>query len=473
MADPQGFLQVKRTDNPYRPSDLRVQDFAEIETLLPADERQLQASRCMDCGVPFCHWGCPISNLIPEWQDKLYHGDWQAAYELLQRTNNFPEFTGRVCPAPCEGACVLEIHDQSVTIRANELAIIEHAFEVGYVQPQPPAFRTGKKVAVIGSGPAGLAGADELNKMGHSVILYETAAEVGGYLRYGIPDFKLDKAVIDRRVDLLQQEGLEIVTNVKVGVDISVDELNSKFDAVCLAIGARIPRDLPIPGRELNGIHFAVDYLTQQNQNNAGVEISVADQILATDKHVVVIGGGDTGADCVGTAIRQGAKSVTQLEILPQPPTERKSDNPWPLWPQTLRTSSSHKEGCTRHFSLATQKFQGKAGRVQKLATTQVNWQPTTTSGYKMVKIPNTDQEFPADLVLLAMGFLQVETEGLIAALGIQQAERGNLALDGNMMSNIPGIFAAGDAQRGPALIVWAIQDGRTVARSIDQYLRG
>ncbi len=472
MADPHGFLQVERSDNPYRPVDLRVRDFAEIETLLPAAARQAQAARCMDCGVPFCHWGCPVSNLIPEWQDKLYHGDWRAAYELLQRTNNFPEFTGRVCPAPCEGSCVLEINDQAVTIRANELAIIEHAFEAGYVQPQSPPFRTGKKVAVIGSGPAGLAAADELNQRGHSVVLYEAAAEVGGYLRYGIPDFKLDKAVIDRRVDILVQEGVEIVTEVKVGVDIPVDELKSRFDAVCLAIGARIPRDLAIPGRDLGGIHFAVDYLTQQNQVNAGLPISAADRFLATGKNVVVIGGGDTGADCVGTAIRQGAKSVTQLEIMPEPPAERKTDNPWPLWPRTLRTSTSHQEGCERYFSLATQKFQGENGQVSKLATTRVDWQPTANGGFQMKEISNSAQEFPAEVVLLAMGFIQIETEGLISELEVQQNERGSLALDENMMTNLPGIFAAGDAHRGPALIVWAIQDGRAVASAIDQYLQ-
>ena len=470
MGDPVGFLHNERKDNPYRAVNQRILDFGEIEEQLPIIERQLQASRCMDCGIPFCHWSCPISNLIPEWQDKLYHGDWRSAYELLQRTNNFPEFTGRVCPAPCEASCVLEINDNSVTIRANELAIIEHAFEEGYVQPKPPLFRTGKKVAVIGSGPAGLACADLLNKTGHDVILYEAAKAVGGYLRYGIPDFKLDKSVIDRRVDLLEQEGLVIKTGIKVGMDISVDKLLSEFDAISLAIGARVPRDLPIKGRELDGIHFAVDFLTQQNQTVARRGYSVENQITATGKQVVVIGGGDTGADCVGTAIRQGAKSVTQLEILSQPPNERKADNPWPLWPQTFRTSSSHKEGCDRHFSITTKEFLGK-GQVKKLITAKVEWEPNKNGGYTMTEIPDSEREFDAELVLLAMGFTQVEKNGLISDLDIEISPRGSIVVDENHMTNVPGVFAAGDAQRGPSLIVWAIQEGREAAKNINRYL--
>ncbi len=372
MGDPTGFLNVQRTDNLYRPVELRVMDYAEIEELLPADDRQLQASRCMDCGVPFCHWGCPVNNLIPEWQHKLFDGDMEAAYQLLQKTNNFPEITGRICPAPCEASCVLAINSDAVTIRANELAIIENAFDSGYISPKPPLQRTGKKVAVIGSGPAGLACADDLNKMGHTVVLYEASDAVGGYLRYGIPDFKLDKKVIDRRVEIMQIEGLLIETSVEVGVDVTANELMKEYDAVCIAIGARKPRDLLIEGRELDGIHFAVDYLTQQNRAVAGVKIPSEERILATDKHVIVIGGGDTGSDCVGTANRQGAKSVTQLEILPKPPDQRAADNPWPLWANVYKTSSSHKEGCQRHFSATTKKFSGENGKVQELLTARV-----------------------------------------------------------------------------------------------------
>ena len=367
MGDPTGFLKVKRTDNLFRPVDLRVMDYREIEELLPAEERQLQASRCMDCGVPFCHWSCPVSNLIPEWQHKLFDGDMETAYQLLQKTNNFPEITGRICPAPCEASCVLSINSDAVTIRANELAIIENAYDVGYIKPKPPQFRTGKKVAVIGSGPAGLACADDLNKLGHTVVLYEAADAVGGYLRYGIPNFKLDKSVIDRRVEIMQLEGLLIETNIEVGKDITAHELLQEYHGVCIAIGVRKPRDLQVEGRDLDGIHFAVDYLTQQNKAAVGENISAEERILATNKHVVVIGGGDTGADCVGTANRQGARSVTQLEILPKPPDQRSSNNPWPMWANIYKSSSSHKEGCHRHFSVSTRKFIGENGQVQKI----------------------------------------------------------------------------------------------------------
>jgi glutamate synthase (NADPH/NADH) small chain len=472
MGDPTGFLKVKRTDNPYRPAELRVFDYREIEQLLPADERQLQASRCMDCGIPFCHWGCPVSNLIPEWQHKLFDGDFETAYKLLQSTNNFPEITGRICPAPCEAACVLEINSEAVSIRANELAIIEQAFEAGYVFPKPPQQRSGKKVAVIGSGPAGLACADDLNKMGHTVVLYEAADAVGGYLRYGIPDFKLDKRVIDRRVELMQLEGLLIETGVRVGIDMPTEELLKEFDAIAITIGARKPRDLPIDGRQLEGIHFAVDYLTQQNKAVAGYQIPSEERILATDKHVIVIGGGDTGSDCVGTANRQGARSVTQLEILPKPPDQRATDNPWPQWAKTYKTSSSHKEGCQRHFNVSTKQFMGANGQVEKLLTARVIWNQDETGRYQMSEIPETEREYPAELVLLAMGFVQVIQEGLVSDLGVELSPRGNILVDENFMTNVEGIFAAGDAKRGASLVVWAIQEGKETAQKIHQFLK-
>jgi glutamate synthase (NADPH/NADH) small chain len=473
MGDPTGFFKIKRVDNSYRPTDLRVLDYQEIEKMLPAEERQLQASRCMDCGVPFCHWGCPVSNLIPEWQHKLFDGDMEAAYKLLQKTNNFPEITGRICPAPCEASCVLGINNEPVTIRANELAIIENAFDMGYIQPKPPRFRTGNRVAVIGSGPAGLACADDLNKMGHTVVLYEAADAVGGYLRYGIPDFKLDKSVIDRRVEIMQLEGLLIETGVEVGKDIAVDELLNEYDAICIAIGARKPRDLPVAGRDLNGIHFAVDYLTQQNKAVAGEKISAEERILATNKHVVVIGGGDTGADCVGTANRQGARSVTQLEILPKPPDQRADDNPWPLWANVYKTSSSHKEGCQRHFNVSTKEFQGENGHVQSLLTSRVIWNQDEAGHHQLSEIPSTEREYPADLVLLAMGFVHVTKDGLVRDLGLELTDRGNIMADDNYQTNIEGVFTAGDAKRGASLVVWAIQEGKETAKNIDAYLRG
>jgi len=471
MGDPTGFLKVQRTDNTYRPVELRVLDYREIEQMLPAEERQLQASRCMDCGIPFCHWGCPVSNLIPEWQHKLFDGDMKAAYQLLQKTNNFPEITGRICPAPCEASCVLGINNEPVTIRANELDIIEYAFDAGYIHPKPPEYRTGKKIAVIGSGPAGLACADDLNKLGHTVVLYEAADAVGGYLRYGIPDFKLNKSVIDRRVEIMQLEGLLIETGVEVGVDITAEELRKEYDAVCIAIGARKPRDLPIEGRYLGGIHFAVDYLTQQNKAVAGKAIPAEERVLATNKHVIVIGGGDTGSDCVGTANRQGARSVTQLEILPKPPDQRAADNPWPQWAKVYKTSSSHKEGCQRHFNVSTQKFQGENGQVQSLLTSRVIWNQDESGRYQMSEIPNSTREYPADLVLLAMGFVHVMKDGLVNDLGLELTDRGNIQVNESYHTNVEGVFAAGDAKRGASLVVWAIQEGKETAKTIHQYL--
>ncbi len=360
MGNPQGFLKIKRKEGPHRPVEERILDYNEVEQELPEDERRLQASRCMDCGVPFCHWACPVANIMPEWQDKLYRGDWKAAYDILHETNNFPEFTGRVCPAPCEASCVLSVNDDAVTIRNNELYVAEKAFKEGYIRPMPPEKRTGKRVAVIGSGPSGLACADILNRLGHTVVLYEAEDSIGGYLRFGIPDFKLEKQIIDRRVDILKQEGLIIKTGIKIGRDIPASELKKEYDAICLTIGAREPRDLIVPGRKLDGIHFAIEYLTQQNKIVRGDTIPEADLIRAYNKHVVVIGGGDTGSDCVGSANRQGAASITQIEVLAKPPDHRTESEPWPLWPKLLKTSSSHEEGCERLWNIQTKKFNRK-----------------------------------------------------------------------------------------------------------------
>ncbi|NLX11234.1 MAG: glutamate synthase subunit beta [Chloroflexi bacterium] len=475
MSDPRGFITIERIENRYRPVEERVHDFNEVETQLPEDIRRYQAARCMDCGVAFCHWGCPVGSLIPEWQDKLHHGDWKAAFDILQKTNNFPEFTGRLCPAPCESSCVLEINDDSVTIRENELAVIEHAFNAGYVQPKPPKTRTGKRVAVIGSGPAGMACADTLNKIGHSVVLFEAADQVGGLLRYGVPDFKLEKRVIDRRVDLMRQEGLEIRTNTRVGVDVPAESLLSDFDAVCIAIGARQPRDLAVPGRELDGIYFAMDYLEQQNKVVGGAAVPPDDRISAKGKHVVVLGGGDTGSDCVGTANRQGARSVTQIELLPPLPRHRPADQPWPLYARLYKTTSSHEEGCERLYNLQTQSFvadkQGR--RVKKLVAVEVEWGKTGNGQHELHVVPGSEREIKADLVLLALGFVHVEQGGLVSDLGLALNPRGSIAVDDQFRTSVEGVFAAGDAHRGASLIVWAIQHGRQTAAAMDAYLRG
>lgn len=474
MVDPRGFLKVTRIENSYRPVDERVLDFDEIEQQLPEGSRQLQASRCMDCGVPFCHWGCPVGSLIPEWQDKLHQGDWKGAYDILQKTNNFPEFTGRLCPAPCESSCVLGINDEPVSIRQNELAVVERAFAEGYIKARPPAVRTGKKVAVIGSGPAGLACADSLNRAGHTVVLFEASDQVGGYLRYGVPDFKLDKHVIDRRVNIMLEEGLIIQTGVRVGVDISAEELTNEFDAICITIGARYPRDLSVPGRELEGIHFAMEFLEQQNRTVHGEMILADERITAEGKHVIVLGGGDTGSDCVGTANRQGAKSVTQIELLPPSPVTRAPHEPWPLYARLYKTSSSQAEGCERLFNVQTKELiAGKSGRrVKKLSAVQVDWGKRNNGKTEMVEVPDSEFEIKADLVLLALGFVHVEQEGLIKDLGIELNPRGNIAVDQHFMTSVDGIFAAGDSSRGASLVVWAIQEGQQAAKAINAYLR-
>ncbi|NLI23604.1 MAG: glutamate synthase subunit beta [Bacteroidales bacterium] len=472
MGNPKGFLEVKRKEGGNRPISERILDFSEVEQTLDEEDRRLQASRCMDCGVPFCQWGCPVMNNMPEWQDAIYRGDWKKAIDILQSTNNFPEFTGRVCPAPCEKACTLNIHKEPVTIRENEAATAERAFERGLIKPQPPAFRTGKKVAVIGSGPAGLACADLLNKAGHHVTLFEKDDEVGGLLRFGIPDFKLAKNVIDRRVQLMIEEGLVIRTSVHVGKDISAEELVNEFDAICLAIGAMQPRDLPVEGRDLKGIYFAMDYLTQQNKVVRGDRIAEKDRILATGKHVLVIGGGDTGSDCVGTANRQKAKSVTQIEILPKPPEERTPDNPWPYWANVLKVSSSHEEGCERFWSLSTKRFIGKNGNVTGAEVVEVAWEKDANGKMAMKELPGTERIIPADLVLLSLGFLHPVQEGLLKDLELKLSERGNVHVSKNHQTSRAKIFAAGDAVNGATLVVRAIASGRKAAEDIDRYLK-
>jgi len=470
MGDPKGFLNIKRKEAGYRPVEERLNDYKEVEVQLPDDERQLQASRCMDCGVPFCHWACPVCNEMPEWQDKIFKGDWKGAYDILSRTNNFPEFTGRVCPAPCEASCVLSISDNSVTIRQNEQAVIEKAFKEGYVKANPPKKRTGKKVAVVGSGPAGLAAADLLNKWGHDVTLIEAADEVGGYLRYGIPDFKLDKKIIDRRVNLLKEEGLKVQTNTAVGKDITADQLKKDYDAVCMTIGARKARDLPVEGRDLKGIHYAMEYLEQQNRLVAGDALDDLQVIKAFNKKVVVIGGGDTGSDCVGSANRQGAKSIIQIELLDQPTDHRSEDEPWPLWPKLMKTSSSHEEGCERMWNIMTKRFIGNK-EVTKIEAVKVEWTQNAEGNYSMKEVPGSEFMIEADLVFLAMGFVSVEQDGIVKDLKLELNERGNIKIDDNSMTSVDGIFSAGDSSRGASLVVYAICDGQAAAEGIHKYL--
>jgi glutamate synthase (NADPH/NADH) small chain len=470
MADINGFLKIKRKEAGNRPVPERVCDHSEIEQILNSEDRMLQASRCMDCGIPFCHWACPVDNLIPEWNDLLYKGDWRGAYNRLASTNNFPEFTGRICPASCEHACVLNISFEPVTIRENEVAIAERAFTEGYVKPQPPLKRTGKKVAVIGSGPAGMAAADLLNKAGHEVTLFEKADRPGGLLRYGIPDFKLSKTLVDRRINLLKSEGLIVKTGINVGSDLPVKELIEDFDAICLATGATTPRNLEIPGRELNGIHFAMEFLTLQNRINSGLLSAAANPVNAEGKKVVVIGGGDTGSDCVGTAIRQKALSVTQVEILPKPPVSRTSENPWPYYAKVLKTSTSHEEGCERMWSISAKKFSGEIGNIKSIETEEVSWM-SSGGKYSMQPVPGTAGKIDADLVLLAMGFVHTAHEGLLEKLNVELDPKGNIKAKNNLTSH-PKVFAAGDSVSGASLVVNAIASGRRAAKSIDDFLK-
>lgn len=470
MGNPKAFLHIARKEAGYRPLLERVADFGEVEQTLNSEDRRLQASRCMDCGVPFCHWGCPVGSRIPEWQDLLWKGEWRRASELLHATNPFPEFTGRVCPAPCEKSCVLNLEHIPVTIRENEVAIVERAFAEGYIVPILPQVRKHEKVAVVGSGPAGLSVAWRLNRLGYRVTVFEKHAAPGGLLRYGIPDFKLNKSVIDRRLSLMEAEGVRFLTGTEVGVAFPAEKLLSDFDAVCLAVGAETPRDLPIAGRNLAGVHFALDFLQQQNRRVSGEAITDAD-ISAKGKHVLVIGGGDTGSDCVGTSVRQGAASVTQIEILPKPPEGDNPDTPWPYWPQILKSSSSHEEGCTRRWSLASKSFIGnQQGQVTGVEVVEVAY--TKGADGRMQMEESTQREtVKADLVLLAMGFLHARHEGLLQMLSVETDSRGNIATQPNGECSQPKIFAIGDAASGASLVVRAIAGGLQTASAIDRFL--
>jgi glutamate synthase (NADPH) small chain len=470
MADPSGFLKIKRKEAGNRPIHERICDHSEVEQTLNSEDRMLQASRCMDCGVPFCHWICPVDNLIPEWNDLLYKGDWKGAFDRLNATNNFPEFTGRICPALCEHSCVLNINNEAVTIRENEVAIVEKAFAEGYLKPVYPKKRSGKTVAIIGSGPAGLAAADLLNKAGHSVTLFEKNEKVGGLLRYGIPDFKLSKIIIDRRIRLMTEEGLQIKTDTIIGKDISGGELLEQFDAICIAIGATHPRDLSIEGRDLNGIHFAMDYLSHQNRINAGQSLCKEDSLIAEGHKVLVIGGGDTGSDCVGTAIRQKADGVTQIEILPKPPVFPTIYNLWPDFRKTLKTTTSHEEGCERLWSLSSVRFVGQDGHVTGVEVEEIKWDKINGK-LMMTSIPGTRKIINTDFVLLAMGFIHPVIDGLLNELDLELDQKGNLKVDQNFMTSRLKVFAAGDSVNGASLVVNAIASGRKAAKEIDNFL--
>jgi len=471
MGKPTGFLEINRELPEKRDYKERVKDYYEVEGDVNDTLTNKQASRCMDCGTPFCHHGCPLGNNIPEFNDAVYQGNWKLAYDILISTNNFPEFTGRICPAPCEASCVLGINKPPVTIEYIEKSIIEKAFAEGFVTPRIPSVRTGEKVAIVGSGPAGLAAAAQLNYAGHSVTIFERADAPGGLLRYGIPDFKLDKRVLDRRLEVMKAEGVKFVVNTNVGVNYKLRKLKDEFDAILLTGGSTIPRDLPIPGRNLKGVHFAMEFLTQQNQRVGDKKINGSD-IWATNKHVLVIGGGDTGSDCVGTSNRHKAKSITQIEIMPKPPKDRTESMPWPNWPMILRTSSSHEEGCDRHWSIVTKEFvdDGK-GNVKGLKIVDVEWK-AVNGKMQFNEVAGSEREIPCDLALLAMGFLHPQHEGILKQLSVDLDDRGNVKAN-NYQTSVEGVFAAGDMRRGQSLVVWAISEGREAARAVDKYLNG
>ena len=474
MGKPTGFIETGRQPPERRPVRDRVRDYQELYTRWSEATARQQGGRCMDCAVPFCHTGCPLGNVIPEFNHYVYMGDWENALNTLLSTNNFPEFTGRICPAPCEASCVLSINADPVTIEYVEKEIAERGYERGWIRPEPPSVRTGKRVAVVGSGPAGLAAAQQLNRAGHWVTVFERADYIGGLLALGIPDFKLDKEVLRRRLDIMAEEGITFETGVNVGVDISAEQLTADFDAVCLACGSTVPRDLEVPGRELDGVHFAMDYLTQQNRLNSGEDLNGESRISAEGKRVVILGGGDTGADCLGTAHRQGAELVNQFELLAEPPVHRDADNPWPEWPMILRTSAAHEEGGVRDYGILTKSFSGSNGKVQRLHAVRVEWsQPPNGGRPSMAEVPGSEFEVETELVLLAMGFLHPQHEGLVNQLGVDLDGRGNVSLGPDRMSSVPGVFAAGDTARGQSLVVWAIAEGRETARAIDLYLMG
>ncbi|MBV9989545.1 MAG: glutamate synthase subunit beta [Chitinophagaceae bacterium] len=475
MGKPTGFIEFTRELPGKRPVAERIHDYNEFVERFPEQQLNHQAARCMNCGVPFCHSGCPLGNIIPEFNDAVYRQSWEEAYDILSATNNFPEFTGRICPAPCESACVLGINQPPVTIEEIEKHIIEIAFDKGFVKPRKPNLRTGKKVAVVGSGPAGLAAAAQLNYAGHSVVVYERDDAPGGLLRYGIPDFKLEKWVVDRRISLLEQEGVVFKCNANVGVDTSINDLLREAHAVVLAGGSTIPRNLNVPGRELKGVHFAMDFLKQQNKRVSDKSVDGED-IFATAKNVVVIGGGDTGSDCVGTSNRQGARTVTQFELLPKPPESRTGSMPWPSYPMILKTTSSHEEGAARHWAIATKAFIGdEQGQLKALRTVELEWKTPAGGGPAgFEEKPGTEREMPCELALLAMGFVHPQHEGLIRQLDVDLDERGNVkAGEQSYQTSIPKIFTAGDMRRGQSLVVWAISEGRECARKLDQYLMG
>lgn len=467
-----GFKEFKRIDHKARPVKERIKDYKEIYQELPKDKLMEQAARCMNCGTPFCNWGCPLGNLMPDWNDMIYKGEWEKAYNRLMLTTNFPEFTGRICPALCESSCTLSVNRDAVSIRQIEMNIIEKAFENGWVKPNIPKVRTNISIAVIGSGPSGLAAAAQLNSVGHSVTVFEKADEAGGLLRYGIPDFKLDKSIVDRRIKLMEEEGVKFIKNTEVGKDYSIEDLKNDFNAVILTCGSTVPRDLKVEGRELKGIHFAVDYLSQQNRKNASKIIN-GEEISAKDKVVIVIGGGDTGSDCIGTAVRQGAKKVYQYEIMPKPPVDRDHTMPWPTFPRTLKTTTSHEEGCEREWCVSTKELTGKNGSIETLHGVKVQWEKDKNGRLIPKEIEGSEFQQKVDLVLIAMGFIHPKHEGLLMDLGVALDERGNIKTDDTFMTTKQGIFAAGDARRGQSLVVWAINEGRQVAKSVDKYLMG
>ncbi len=466
-----GFKEFERETPSKRPVKERLKDWRELELKMPEEKLQRQGARCMDCGIPFCHKGCPLGNIIPDWNDLVYRGRWKDALDRLHSTNNFPDFTGRVCPAPCEEACVLNINNDPVTIKLIEKSIVERGWTEGWVVAQPATRKTGKRVAVVGSGPAGLACAQQLARAGHLVTIYERADRPGGLLMYGIPDFNLEKQVVWRRIEQMKAEGVEFVTGCNVGRDVDGDELRARHDAIVLTVGATQPRDLPIPGRELAGIHFAMDFLPQQNKRNLGDAIPHETSISARGRRVVILGGGDTGSDCLGTSNRQGALSVHQFELLPMPPARRTPEMPWPEWPMILRTSTSHEEGVIRDWSINTKRFSGEHGQVKRLHGVRLKWK-RDNGRMLMEEIPGSDFELDCDLVLLALGFLGPETDGIVAQLGLKLDSLGNILCD-NYQSSAPAVFAAGDSRRGQSLVVWAIWEGRECARAVDAYLMG
>jgi len=474
MGKPTGFLEYPRHERSYTPAADRVQHFREFVIPLDDSEVSTQAARCMDCGIPFCHQGCPVNNIIPDWNDLVYHGDWQEALSVLHSTNNFPEFTGRICPAPCEAACTLNIDDNPVTIKTIECAIIDRGWENNWITPQLAAHRTDRRVAVVGSGPAGLACAQQLARAGHDVEVFEKNDRVGGLMRYGIPDFKMEKQLIDRRMAQMQAEGVTFHTEVHIGVTRPAKELIETFDAVALTGGSEYPRDLDVPGRELEGVHFAMDFLPQQNKRNAGDSIDPDIAITARDKHVIVIGGGDTGSDCIGTSFRQGALSVTQLEILPKPPEKENKGLTWPDWPNKLRTSSSQEEGTQRDWSVATRSIEGQNGKVTAINCARLNWAQDEAGKWNMEEIPGSEFQLQADLILLAMGFVHPVHDGMLKELDVALDNRGNVLADTNQYQTSLGkVFAAGDMRRGQSLVVWAIREGRQCARAVDEFLMG